>query len=92
MTHGPHNTWELSSSGDKYLRAIEPAREDGRVDVYSVLDAFAVTCPAIQHAAKKILCSGIRGKGSALQDLTEARDALDRAIQMERARCGGADG
>lgn len=59
---------------------------DGRADVYAVLDAFAVTCPARQHAIKKLLCSGLRGKGSVLQDLQEARDAIDRAIQMEEAK------
>ena len=30
--------------------------------------------------------STIRGKGNRLQDLTEARDALDRAISMHNAR------
>jgi hypothetical protein len=59
---------------------------DGKLDVYAVLDAFAVTCPARQHAIKKLLCSGLRGKGDVLQDLQEAGDAVARAIQMQRAR------
>lgn len=72
----------FNKSGEKYLRGV-PCSVNGRIDVYAVLDAFAVTCPARQHAIKKLLCSGIRGKGNAIQDLTEARDAVDRAIQME---------
>lgn len=73
-------------SGAKYLRVIRAADGVGsvRADVYAVLKAFRVTCPAIQHAAKKLLCAGLRGKGSRVQDLTEARDALSRAIEMAR--------
>ena len=56
------------------------------VDVYSVLEAFQVTCPARQHLIKKILCTGIRGKGDSLQDLEEAKVALDRAIVLEKNR------
>jgi hypothetical protein len=78
------------SSGNKYHRRICGLRAyhgtgalgaSVMVDVYSVLTAFAVTCPALQHCAKKVLCAGIRGKGDRLQDLREARDALDRAIE-----------
>lgn len=77
------------SSGNKYHRLIHSVQElDGfcMVDVYSVLTAFSVTCPARQHAIKKLLCAGLRGKGDTLQDLTETRDAVDRAIMMERQR------
>lgn len=78
------------TSGNKYHRDIWPlgvyyehpeAVESVKVDVYSVLLAFPTGHPGCDHAVKKILCAGIRGKGSRLQDLTEARDALDRAIQ-----------
>ena len=72
------------SSGDKYLRKI--TTKDGRVDVYDVLEAFSVTCPARQHAVKKLLCAGIRGKGDCSQDLREAQDAVVRAIELESAR------
>jgi hypothetical protein len=68
-------------SGSKYLREIITSA-DGLVDVYAVLDAFEVKCPGSQHAIKKLLCAGIRGKGSELQDLREARDAIDRAIEL----------
>jgi hypothetical protein len=69
-------------SGSKYRRGVMGALPDGTVDVYSVLLTFAVTCPARQHAVKKLLCAGLRGKGDELQDLREARDAIDRAIQI----------
>jgi len=81
----------MTHSGNKYHRKINSVEEIGSfttADVYSVLDGFQVTCPARQHAIKKLLCSGIRGKGDTLQDLTEARDAIDRAIVLEKQRQG----
>ena len=72
---------EFNKSGRKYLRDI-PLTPEGLVDVYAVIIAFNVTCPARQHAIKKLLCSGIRNKGSELQDLEEARDAITRSIEL----------
>jgi hypothetical protein len=82
------------ASGSKYHREIQtvnphPAYRPVRVDVYCVLEAFGVTCPGRQHAIKKLLCSGLRGKGDCLQDLREARDAITRAIELEEQRQGG---
>lgn len=72
---------EFNKSGSKYLREISLI--DGKyVDVYAVLEAFNVISPPVQHAIKKLLCAGIRGKGDELQDLQEAQDATARAIQM----------
>lgn len=75
-------------SGNKYIRRTIPPEgcEPGEVDVYAVLEAFGVTCPATQHALKKLLCAGLRGKGDRVKDLTEAIDALRRAVEMEQAR------
>jgi hypothetical protein len=56
------------------------------IDVYAVLEAFQVTCPARAHAIKKLLCTGTRGKGDAIADLTGAAAAVDRAISIERQR------
>lgn len=53
------------------------------VDVYDVLKAFEVKCPAIQHAIKKLLCAGIRGHKGRRQDLAEARASIGRAIELE---------
>lgn len=52
------------------------------VDVYAVLAAFNVTCPATQHAVKKLLAPGQRGHKDKAQDLSEARSSIDRALQM----------
>jgi hypothetical protein len=74
----------FNQSGSKYLREMKHL-VNGRADVYAVLIAFNVTCPARQHAIKKLLCTGIRGKGDHLQDLKEAADAIQRAIQIQTA-------
>lgn len=81
----------MEAKQNKYLRTIrEVGNNDTEIsvlaDVYEILEGFNVTCPARQHAAKKVLCSGIRGKGDATQDLIEARDALNRAIELETRR------
>ena len=70
------------TSGNKYKRTIYP-NAAGQIDVYDVLVAFDVTCPARQHAIKKLLCAGLRGKGNAMQDLAEASMAVDRAMEIE---------
>lgn len=72
----------------KYHRTIHDWQGDQSivVDVYCVQEAFAVTCPARQHVLKKLLCAGLRGKGDVMQDLQEAKVALDRAIVLEQAR------
>ena len=56
-----------------------------RADVYDVLKAFGVTCPARQHAIKKLLMPGQRGAKSTVQDLDEALVSVSRAIDMVRA-------
>lgn len=83
--HPPH-------SGNKYHRTIRGLRSvhgSGLmavvVDIYCVLTAYPTGHPGLDHAAKKILCAGIRGKGSRVQDLKEARDALTRAIEDAEA-------
>ena len=53
------------------------------VDVYRVLKLFNVTDPCIQHAVKKLLVAGGRGAGKSIErDLREARDSINRALQM----------
>lgn len=73
-------------TGSKYHRIIRDCLTGYgalTVDIYSVLQAFNVTNPGLQHAAKKILCAGIRNKGSFDQDVTEAIEALQRALVLE---------
>lgn len=59
---------------------------DCRHDVYDVLDAFGVTCPATAHAIKKLLCAGQRGHKDRATDLAEAQAALSRAAELERVQ------
>lgn len=73
--------------GKKYLRTITPAGNTSQsaieIDVYSVLEAFQVTCPATAHCIKKLLAAGQRGKGTRKDDLVGAMAALNRAIDLE---------
>ena len=71
----------FNPSGQKYLRDIKTT-PDGKIDVYAVLIAFNVVSPARQHAIKKLLCAGIRGKNNEINDLEEARDAIIRDIEL----------
>lgn len=64
---------------NKYQRVIH----NSYVDVYDILVAFDVRCPAIQHAIKKLLMPGQRGGKSKLQDLNEAHLSINRAIELE---------
>ena len=74
--------------GSKYHRTITqtlPGDTHGlsvTVDVYDVLQAFGVDCPALQHAVKKLLCPGLRGQKSAEQDIEEAANSCRRAIEL----------
>ena len=52
------------------------------IDVYDVLKSFNVTNPAQQHAIKKMLAPGQRGVKDFKQDLQEAIDSLNRAIEL----------
>jgi hypothetical protein len=72
----------------KYTRKITQTLADEdqgftiSVDVYDVLRAFNVTDPAIQHAVKKLLCTGIRGHKNSKQDLQEAIQSIERALDV----------
>lgn len=77
-------------TGNKYHRTIHGVSGGSIVvDVYNVLEAFGVTCSACQHAIKKLLCAGLRNKGSRLQDLTEAEASVKRAVELEQQRNEG---
>lgn len=53
------------------------------VDVYRALRMFEVTDAAIGHAAKKLLCAGMRGAKPRGQDIREAIETLERWEEME---------
>ena len=63
----------------KYHKEIKPGVI---VDVYDVLVAFEVTCPATAHAIKKLLMPGARGTKSKNTDLNEAIQSIERAKEF----------
>lgn len=74
---------------NKYQRVIvgiADQKDDGQlgaviVDVYRVLDAYKVSCPALAHLIKKALCVGLRGHKDTEQDL---QDIIDSAVEAQR--------
>lgn len=68
-------------SKNKYQREIKPGVF---VDVYDVLRAFNVTCPAMAHGVKKCLAPGQRGVKDSIQDKNEAIASINRSIEMEQ--------
>jgi hypothetical protein len=66
----------------KYKRKIYSKNKSLEVDVYDVLKAFQVTCPALSHLSKKALCAGLRGHKDTRQDLIDIIDSAKRALEM----------
>lgn len=78
------DTARMSDLYPKYYKNVEHLEE---VDVYMVHHLFNIQDPsgAIQHASKKLLLSGVRTGGkSAYQDIKEARDTLNRWLQINK--------
>ncbi len=70
---------------NKYNRTITNAEGEAIVvDVYDVLKAFSVTCPALQHLAKKALCCGLRGHKNLETDLQDIIDSSVRAKELNK--------
>ena len=74
---------ELENNKSKYHREI---KKGVLVDVYDVLSAFEVVNPAMQHALKKMLAPGKRGAKDAIQDMQEAIQSIERAIELEKEK------
>jgi hypothetical protein len=53
------------------------------IDVYDILDAYAVTNPALQHLIKKALMPGERGHKTVDEDLQEIWHSARRAIELQ---------
>lgn len=72
------------NDGHKYHREIFDiaGNENITVDVYSVLVAFEVTNPALQHLIKKALCAGLRGHKNELTDMNDIIESAYRAKDM----------
>lgn len=57
------------------------------IDVYRVLELFAVVNPCLQHAVKKLLVAGGRGAKDIQKDVQEAIDTLERWKEMGQEDC-----
>ena len=66
------------TSDSKYNRPCKGVT----IDVYDVLKAFNVTCPALQHLIKKALAVGQRGHKDASEDLKDILASAKRAIEL----------
>jgi hypothetical protein len=69
---------QKAKAKSKYHRVIKGVE----IDVYSVLKAYGVTCPAIAHAIKKLLLPGERHAKTWEQDINEAIASLERAKEL----------
>lgn len=70
---------EQSVKRSKYHREIAPGVW---VDVYDVLKAWQVTCPALQHLIKKALQPGERGHKTLNQDMKDIVASAIRAQEL----------
>lgn len=69
--------------GDFKINKYKRKTKTNEIDVYDILVAFNVTCPAIGHAIKKLLCPGTRGHKDKIQDIKEAYISIERALQLQ---------
>lgn len=72
----------------KHSHYFKDVRHLDYIDVYQVCKLFPVDddSGAITHARKKLLVAGGRGAGKdMIKDITEARDTLNRYLQIEGA-------
>jgi len=68
---------------DKYPAYHKDVRHLETVDVYRVHRLFKVFDPELHHASKKILLCGVRTGGKpARQEIVEARDTLNRWLEI----------
>lgn len=68
----------------KHAHYFKPVEGFTHIDVYRVLDLYAVSDHGIGHAIKKLLLAGERGAKDMYQDVQEAIDTLERWQQMRQ--------
>lgn len=79
---------EPLTNAEKYPHYFKSVKHLDEVDVYAVMDLFDVQNQAVGHAVKKLLVGGKRGAKNYLRDIIEARDTLNRAIQILEKKNG----
>ena len=77
-----------TSPYSRYFKTVP--KDVSEIDVYAVHSLFKVgesdSSGAIKHASKKLLLAGTRtGSKSLHKDITEARDSLNRWLEMHDA-------
>ena len=83
---GNEKIGEIKGSERKHSHYFKDVRHIDYIDVYQVCKLFPVDddSGAITHARKKLLVAGGRGAGKdMIKDITEARDTLNRYLQIE---------
>lgn len=91
------DNFQQENPADKYLKQIFPIFKEELnvhnyssltfyVDIYRVLDAFPTGSAAIDHALKKLLVPGKRGRKGYVQDLKEAMWSIQQEIELEKQR------
>lgn len=74
---------------DEYFRDVKHL---DKIDIYRILDLFGVTDHALGHTIKKLVLAGVRTGGKpSFKDITEARDALNRKLEMLQEDDGWTD-
>ena len=75
----------IDGSERKHSHYFKDVRHLDYIDVYQVCKLFEVDDPShcTQHSIKKLLMSGKRGAKDKIKDITEARDTLNRYLQIE---------
>ena len=78
----------VSDTAKKYPKYYKSVTHLDEIDVYQVHNLFNIQDPsgAIQHASKKLLLSGVRtGNKTQYKDIQEARDTLNRWLEMNES-------
>ncbi|QDP50472.1 MAG: hypothetical protein Unbinned6284contig1001_28 [Prokaryotic dsDNA virus sp.] len=71
---------EPKKDGNKYHREIIGfCGTKVEVDIYRVLDAYKTGSASLDHAAKKVLCAGLRGHKDFITDIDNAIESLQEA-------------
>jgi len=72
---------------EKYPKYYKDVSDINEIDVYEVHHRFQINDPSgcIQHASKKLLLCGVRtGNKAPYQEIREARDTLNRWLQLNQ--------
>lgn len=79
-----HNHIVEPTNAQKYPQYFKDISGLDELDVYLLLELFPVKSHAIGHAIKKLLLPGVRTGGkSTVDDVREARDTLNRWLQIQ---------